>query len=404
MTVLDSSPYGARKAPRVPRTVVIVGAGVGGLSLAVALRRMGIEVTVFERRTDPRAIESGGGFILWNNAVKALRQLDLADSVQQAGATLELVEWRTPRGRRLAMWPVSEIGHSVGEPALGVRRMKLQSILVRAVGDGVLQLGAECTGFTQDADGVTVRLADGREQRAEALIAADGINSIVRSQLHGGWTRPRYAGVSQYFGITDLETELASAHTFMELDGRGLRFFIFPVGSGETYWAAATSASRPREGAARPGADEKDRLLDHFRGWAEPVESLIDGTHVGAIYQRDIVDRPPITRWGQGRITLLGDAAHPITPNLGQGACQAIEDAVVLSKSLQSGRNVPEALRAYEASRIARTNSFVRRSRMIGAVGRWRNPLACLARDHLTRVLVPGPALRQHARDMAYQF
>jgi 2-polyprenyl-6-methoxyphenol hydroxylase-like FAD-dependent oxidoreductase len=382
--------------------VIVVGAGVGGLSAAIALRRAGIDVTVYEKQSDPRVIESGGGFILWNNAIKGLRQLGVADEVQQKGAELKLAEWRTPNGSSLGAWPVADVSREVGAPVAGIRRTNIQSALVRAVGEGVLRLGVECTGYTQEGDSVAVLLGDGSEDRADVLLGADGLNSLVRAELHGGRQEPRSAGYFQKFAITDVQTDVATAGTFLEIDGRGLRFFIFPVGGGETYWAAATPYTKEVEGeVGSPAA--KAQLLERYRGWMEPVEALLEGTEAGAIYRRDIVDRKPLKSWGDGRVTLLGDAAHPMTPNLGQGAGQAIEDAVVFAKCLAEDGEVADALRAYEAKRIPRTTSFVRRSRLIGRMGRLRNPAACVVRDAIGRIMIPRAALSDHRRDMAHQ-
>ena len=139
---------------------------------------------------------------------------------------------------------------------------------------------------------------------------------------------------------------------------------------------------------------------------AGPTRSgqLLEATPEAAIYRREIADRDPIRIWGRDRVTLLGDAAHPITPNLGQGACQAIEDAVVLADQLGSGMDAVAALRIYELSRLERTSSFVRRARLIGSMGRWRNPLSCLVREQIAKRAIPGPALRRHRQDMAYAF
>jgi 2-polyprenyl-6-methoxyphenol hydroxylase-like FAD-dependent oxidoreductase len=385
--------------------ITVVGAGVGGLALAVALRRAQISVTVIERRSDPREIESGGGFILWNNAMKALRSLGLAEKVLAAGSSLHRLEWRSSGNRCLAEWPLDRIGNDVGESALGIRRNVLQSILTEAVGPGVLRLGEVYQRFDQRVDSrVDVHLASGESLRTGALVGADGINSRVRAQLQGGARAPRYAGVHQSFGITDYTLDNSAIDTFLELVGPGLRFFVFPVGNGQTYWAAACRAShRPSIGAERP-AVEKDRLLSRFAGWPPPVEALIRATDPAAIYRRDIVDRYPIRAWGCGSVTLLGDAAHPLTPNLGQGACQAIEDAAVLGRYLSDGTDVGGALRGYETSRRSRTSSFVLRSRLIGSMGRWQSPVACRVREHFIRTIVAGPALRRHAADMAYEF
>ena len=386
------------------RKAIIIGAGVGGLSAAIGLQRAGLEVVVLERHADPRIIESGGAFILWNNAMKALARLELADDVARAGVSLDVAEWRTPSGRMLAAWPIGDVGRDVGAPAVGVRRTDLQSTLVQAAGPEVLRLGVRCTGFSADSDGVTVLLADGGSERGDVLIGADGIRSTVRARLRGDNEPIRHARYWQYFGIADLETELTSERIFREIDGPGRRFFAFPVGAGQTYWAAAMTGRRS-DNPVRVGAvGSKQDVLRRFRGWADPVRALLEATPEAAIYRREIADRDPIRIWGRDRVTLLGDAAHPITPNLGQGACQAIEDAVVLADQLGSGIDAVAALRIYELSRLERTSSFVRRARMIGSMGRWRNPLSCLIREQIATRAIPGPALRRHRQDMAYAF
>ena len=361
-------------------------------------------MVVLERHADPRVIESGGAFILWNNAMKALARLDLADDVERAGVTLDVAEWQTPSGRRLASWPIGDIGRDVGAPAVGVRRTDLQSTLVQAAGSDALRLGVRCAGFSADTDGVTVLTADGGSERGDVLVGADGIRSAVRARLRGGLEPPRHAGYWQYFGIADLETELTAERIFREIDGPGRRFFAFPVGSGQTYWAAAMTGRRGDNPVRVGTVGSKEDVLGRFRGWAHPVEALLAATPEAAIYRREIADRDPIRTWGRGRVTLLGDAAHPITPNLGQGACQAIEDAVVLAHHLAGATDAVNALRNYELSRLERTSSFVRRARLIGSMGRWRNPLSCLVRNHIAKRAIPGPALRRHRQDMAYAF
>jgi 2-polyprenyl-6-methoxyphenol hydroxylase-like FAD-dependent oxidoreductase len=386
------------------RSAIVVGAGVGGLAAGIALRRAGVEVTVLEKQADVGRIETGAGFVIWNNGMRALQKLGIAARLQELGAPLQAADWQLSSGRRLASWPVAEIGREVGAPAIGVRRTDLQSVLLQALPGDSLQLGVECSGFQADGDAVIARLSDGREERADVLIGADGITSTVRAQLHDGPVPPRSARYSQGYAVTDHRTEVTDAGVFREIDGRGLRFFLFPVGRGGVYWAAAMRgvdpdvSREPRVG----GAAMKQRLLDRYRGWPAPVEELIEATDERSILQREIVDRTPLKQWGRGRVTLLGDAAHPTTPNLGQGACQAMEDAVVLAECVGQAPEVADALSDYEARRIPRTSSFVRRARMIGRVGRWRNPLATLVRDQLARLVIPGPVLSQHRKDMAH--
>jgi 2-polyprenyl-6-methoxyphenol hydroxylase-like FAD-dependent oxidoreductase len=253
--------------------VIIVGAGIGGLTAAIGLRRAGLDVTVFEKRTDPRMIESGGGMVVQPNALRGLKELDAADEMISRGSVLESFEWRTPAGKRIARWPVGDVARKVGAPMLGIRRMNVQGALTGSIEPDTLQVGAEVTGFTEDADGVTVQLAGGDEERGDLLIGADGINSTVRSLKLHPWTKPRYAGYALWFGVTPGEAE----PTFRELDGPGTRFISFPVGNGEIYWSAI--ANSPEGAISEAGGEEiaadKQLLLERYGGWEHPTEELI---------------------------------------------------------------------------------------------------------------------------------
>jgi 2-polyprenyl-6-methoxyphenol hydroxylase-like FAD-dependent oxidoreductase len=388
---------------RVSTRVIIVGSGIGGLCAAIGLRAAGMDVTVYEKRADPRELAFGGGMTLWNNAMRALERLGLAEAVAATGTAIEQAEWRTARGGRLlATWPVAELSRDVGAPTVCVTRLKLQRVLADAYGDDRLRLGVGCVGFREDPSGVTALLTDGSEERADVLIGADGLSSSIRGQLHG-LPRPRYSGYGVWFAIADQTTDDA---VWREIDGPGARFVYFPVDGGRIYWACIANAEESEvaqaAGAETPG--EQNKLLGRFRGWPEPVEQLIASSDERDLFRRPIVDRNPLRRWGSGRVTLLGDAAHPLTINLGQGACQAIEDALILTEALAGDGAPAERLRTYEHRRIRRVTSYTLRARMIGAVYRWRSPLVCRARDVLVERLLPGPVFKQHWKDMRYEF
>jgi 2-polyprenyl-6-methoxyphenol hydroxylase-like FAD-dependent oxidoreductase len=382
-----------------PARAVVVGGGIGGLSVAIALRRAGIEAVVFERRDASEKINAGAGMVLWHNAVRALQRIDVADHLEPVASPLEYAEWQSSRGPSLARWDVKSMTETLGAPTLGIRRANLHKVLAAQLPESALHLGMECTGFTQDADGAIARFADGSEERGDVLIGADGINSAVRAQLLGR-EKPRYAGYTLWFGIVEPGQVGASTPAFFEVAGPGARFFFFPVGEGRHYWSAVRNAPA---GGTDPETGPKAPLLDLFRGWPEPVEELLVATDEATIVRRDIVDRKPVASWAQGRVVLLGDSAHPITFNLGQGAAQAIESAVVLGDRLGQTGDISEALREYEERRQKRTASLTTRAWRIGSMGRWENPVACKLREQVMKMVFPTVAWRQHQKDMAHQ-
>ncbi len=361
---------------------LVIGAGVAGLAAAIALRRMGIEPVVFERVDELRKVSVGGGLHIWPNAIKALRQIDLADRVEGIGAVVEHSHFRTSRGDLIADLPVGASSRKVGAVTVGVSRGELHALLAEVLGSDAVRLSSECVGFTQDSSGVVARFSDGREERGDFLVGADGLRSVVRSQLLGD-DEPRYSGYTSWLALVELAGEEAPADVLTVMFGRGARFIFYHVGGGRFGWIANKNTP--------PGGKDPDgptaAVLEIYGDWAEPVATLVKRTDPARIVRMDLSDRPPTKHWGEGRVTLLGDAAHPMTPNIAQGACQGIEDAVVLMKSLTAEPDVVTALRSYEERRKGRTATLTKRSRMVGAIGQWESPVLCAIRD---RVLLKG--------------
>jgi 2-polyprenyl-6-methoxyphenol hydroxylase-like FAD-dependent oxidoreductase len=323
--------------------VLIIGAGIGGLSAAIALRRAGIEATVFERAGSLQKIQVGGAYSMWLGGMLALQELGLVEPVQAVGGPLERFEYWSSRGRELAAWSIGERGRQkFGLAPVGIMRADLHRVLADALDDGVVQYGAAYTGFEQDGSGVTARFADGREERGDLLIGADGINSLTREQLIGR-TPLHYPGYGHWYGFVDLEHELTPLGTFRVVYGEGSRFAFLPISRERLCWWCTLKSSR---GGRDADEGRKARLLEHFRGWTAPVEAVIEATDEAVIARRDTFDRRPVKRWGAGRVTLLGDAAHPMTFNVGQGAGSALKDGVMLAKYLTAGRDTVAALRA----------------------------------------------------------
>src|SRR5579872_761601 len=350
--------------------VLIIGGGIGGLAAAVALRKVGIEASVVERFDTIR--EVGAGLSIWSNAVNALRQLGVEDKVLSAASVVERTSTRTSNGRILAVNDFSDLSREASAPSICIHRAALQRILFEELSADVVRTGAQCAGF----EGTSAILENGERIDADVLVGADGISSVVREGLHGN-TRVRYGGYTCWRGICPDTGVLEDRATILAI-GKGSQFGLWPCGKGRLYWFLTGNAPR--------GTNQgKAGAVELCRDWAAPVPEVIDATPTNAILQNDIVDRPPLRWWGRGRVTLLGDAAHATTPNLGQGACQALEDAVVLAHCLKRGGNTEEALREYERLRIPRTTSVVLDSWRSGRMFHATLPVLTWFRNRLLR-------------------
>lgn len=374
--------------------VVVAGAGIGGLTLAIALRRRGARVRVFERANHLGAV--GAGIGLPANGVKALQTLGLGESVTRAGMVVGRAAILDARGRPLGSEVnLSDVYQKMGASLVALHRARLHALLLDALGSGVVTTGAHVVSFEQTADFVHVALMTGERVEARLLVGADGLHSNVRAQLVGN-EPPVYSGYTSWRGVTPANAVAVPART-TESWGRGERFGIVPIGFGEIYWFAVADA--PPNGR---DANVRSELMARFGSWHEPVAAVIEATPPERIVRTDIYDRVPIERWHSGRVVLLGDAAHPMTPNLGQGAGQAIEDAVVLDECLAQATNIEDALTRYEQRRVARANGIVRASRQFGAIAQWSNPIAAWLRDRVMSLTPPSAAVRQARKLMEF--
>lgn len=381
-----------------------MGGGIGGLAASVALGRVGVEVVVFERAGELREI--GAGLGLYPNAMKALRKLGLYDTVLEAGQPLgpsgQIRSWR---GEVLAEISTAVMEERFGDVTVGIHRASLQQALLEELEEtgGEVRLGADFSGFEQDERGVVARFADGREERGDLLVGADGLHSAVRERLLGDGP-PRYAGYSAWRGLVGPADGYLKGKAGFEVWGCGSRFGLVALGGGAAYWFATKNAPQPEK--AEP-AEHKVELLSRFGGWHEPIPSVIRATEEAALHFDGLYHREPAARWGRGRVTLLGDAAHPMTPDLGQGAAQAIEDAVVLAESVKEKGEPETALRLYEDRRLARTAYVVRQSLRSGRIAQLENPLACRLRDVALKILprrvLVGVQLRQMEPIVGYE-
>ncbi len=381
--------------------IVIAGAGIGGLALGCALRRAGRPFVILERASALAPV--GAGITLSSNALEALDRIGLGDRVRAAGREATDAAICDRRGRvllRLAGKTRVPIGaptprHVLG-PTLAFARADLQAVLLADVQPFVVT-GQEVSHFASSGDGITVSSVGGKSFSGDLLVGADGLRSAVR-RLCRGDEPLRYAGYTCWRALLD-DVDLPKPLRFTESWGPGTRFGIVPLGPRRVYWFAVADAPA----GERDEADPRPALRARFAAWHAPVERLIEATPADAILRTDIYDRPPIDRWVQDRVALLGDAAHPMTPNLGQGGGQAIEDAVVLAAALVREPTLEGALAAYERQRLARANAFVTGSLRMGQIAHLRGrPLRWL-RDRALGLVPTKLAERRMARQLHFE-
>ena len=352
--------------------IAIAGAGIGGLATARALWQRGFSPLVLERA--PELKEVGAGLLLAPNGVRALELLGLKDAAMARSRVIR--EWRildrngrclqrmTPRHQRL--------------PALSLHRADLQSLLSQSLPEEHVRLGAEVCAFEPaNETSVSIHLTSGETLEADALIGADGLRSAVRAGRFGSQP-PHFAGYVGWRGVSPWIPEAYAGAHLSESWADGKRFGISPLGNGRCYWYATANRSPGNRSAEAPRHAE---LLDMFGHWHAPIAALIEATSPADILLNDIQDRPSCHPWSDGVVTLLGDAAHPMTPNLGQGACFALEDAWVLGQCVESASDFGTAFRIYERRRRRRADSIQRRSRWLGKLIQLERPAATALRD-----------------------
>ena len=368
---------------------LVVGAGIGGLASAIALQRIGREVLVLERA--PELLEIGAGISLWPNAVKALRRLGIGDAVETEGAPAHEAAFRSRRGVQLGASITNRLEERFGAPLILVHRARLQAIMQRALRGDVIRLSAECAAVEQGEADAGVRLVGGRLERGAIVIGADGLHSRVRAALFADGP-PRYAGITAWRGVVPLDDTLRRRIPSGESFGHGSLFGVARLNGSQAYWWA--SARRAESEGDEPTV-EKASLLRVFAGWHEPIPELIAATPPEAIVRTCLYDRHALERLNLGRIALTGDAAHPMLPNLGQGAGQAIEDAVALADELAATDDVVLALERYSARRSRHTAGVVKASHQMSQIAHLRNPVAAGLRNALLRASPPSLALRR---------
>lgn len=368
--------------------ILVVGAGIAGLATAVALQRAGRTVTVVEERSDT---STGAGISIWPNALAALDVIGLGDAVRDSGGRVTAGAVRWHDGRWLRRPSADRMVRALGEPLVVTRRADLTAILAGALTPGTVQNGVGAREITTTTPGgVRVTMSDGSVHEVAAVIGADGVGSVVARHLNGP-LRHRYAGYTAWRGIAahPIDAQLAG-----QTLGAGTEVGHVPLGPGHTYWFAS---ERTAEGGSAPGG-ELDYLRCRYRDWAEPIPALLAAT--GEVLRNDLYDRDQARVWSRGPVTLVGDAAHPMRPHLGQGGCQGLEDAAVLARFVARSGDLAGAFADYARFRRARVRALARESKLIGRVVNLR-PAVLSALASRATVLVPEAVVGRHLASIA---
>jgi 2-polyprenyl-6-methoxyphenol hydroxylase-like FAD-dependent oxidoreductase len=367
--------------------IAIIGGGIGGLTAAVALARKGLAAEVYEQA--PALEEVGAGVGLWPNALTALAPIGLAGKVAQLAVKLAGQGIKRPDGAWLLCIPTEVMAQRWGAGFVLVHRAELQQLLAHELGTSFIHLDARCTGFDDSGQAVTAYFADGRQVQADVLVGADGVHSAVRAQLFGP-AALRYRGYTVVRSITPAGS-VPLPRDGIETWGRGARFGLGPTSGDRVIWYAMWNAPAGPHDAGETAA----RLRELFCGWHEPIPAIIDATPAAAVIRNDIYDRRPARTWGRGRVALIGDAIHPMTPDLAQGACQAIVDATTLATSMAACRDTRAAIRDYQQRRWRNAAAATLMARNMGAMGQWKGHTVCTARNALIGSVPLSLQLRQ---------
>lgn len=364
--------------------VLIVGGGIGGLTLAAGLKRRGIETEVIERA--PAFAPVGAGIVLGLNAMKVLDRLGLGDAVRERGRLVGVARIADALGRTLSSLDFGRMPPEIGRP-VAIHRAALHEALMSGLDADSVHLDTTVKSIEQSPAEVSVTFSDGRSDGYDAVVGADGIRSSVRNLVFGA-TPLRYSGYTCWRFVVHGTFEATDT---WEIWGRGRRFGIVPLGRDTVYCFTTLNAPRQSEATRDISLAAYKDLYASFRG---PVPALLDALERENQLIWNDLEEIRIPHWTTGRVALLGDAAHALTPNLGQGAAMAIEDAYVMAKCLAETAPVDAAFADYETRRRRRVEMVQQRSWRIGQVAQWSSPPACALRNMLMR-LTPERAARR---------
>lgn len=340
--------------------ITIIGAGMAGLTTGIALKKFGHQVTIYEQAE--QILPVGAAISLWSNGVKCLNYLGLTEQVEKLGGKMDHLAYIDGlTGDVMTQFSLFPLIEEVGQRPYPVSRADLQNMLMDEFGRENIHLGKKMVSFSEQDDQVITRFADGSEVLADLLVGADGTHSLTRAYVLGEQVERRYAGYVNWNGLVDISEEFAAADQWTTFVGEGKRVSLMPVADNRFYFFFDVPLAA---GLENDRTQYKALFKEYFKGWCEPVQKLIDAVDTQKTNRVEIHDIEPFADFHKGRVVIVGDAAHSTTPDIGQGGCQAMEDAIYLARSLQINTlGLQDSLRRYQNKRNERANELVLRAR-----------------------------------------
>jgi len=354
----------------------IIGAGIGGLTLGIALKKKGFTINIFEQADQINAV--GAGIVLANNAMQVYDKLGLKETLEQQGNVINSFHLATPDMKPLAGASLQPYEEKYGVQNIAIHRGTLQKELAKHFTDQQLHTGYELQEINRGEDGFQLQFKNGKTVNSTLVIGADGINSRVRKAI---FPEGEIRNTNQicWRGVANYELPEAFQHELTEAWGKGERFGFVKIAPKTVYWFAVKSFKSGKEDMGN------DQLTNYFKYFDPMVCALLEATPDNQIHAARLTDLKPMSQWYKGSICLLGDAAHAMTPNLGQGAGQSIEDAHILSQCLGLF-NPHEAFERYQSLRLTKVKQLINRSWQIGKVAHYSNPIAVFLRNNLLKI------------------
>lgn len=364
-------------------SITIIGAGIGGLTMALTLKQKGYAARVYESAPEIKPV--GAGILMANNAMQVFKKLGIQHSIEAAGHRISTLDITNEKLSSLSAINLQKFEHRYGVYNVAIHRADLQRILAKAIGFENIELSKRLVSIKQEKDCKLV-FEDGSVIRSPVVIAADGIRSAIRNQLFDK-SEIRNTGQVCWRGVCDMELPEQYLHEGIEAWGKGIRFGFVRISSRQLYWFAVAKE--------RSVKSEPDDLLLLFKDFHPLVQNMIVATSKENIYFSSITDLKPVHQWHKGNVCLIGDAAHATTPNLGQGACQAVEDAYAIGQLLDPNKTFDNVFAAYQELRIKKAHAIVNNSWRIGEMAHWENSFAVWTRNNLMKAIPAAANNRQ---------